>query len=204
MPAYSDLRKAAAARQVNALFRAMDTDILLRDQFITDPSQVISEYVNATRLEPQAAIEINHLIYSMMVNRKLLGWLHTYAVQKAEELPTVNRFIQDFSRAVAEHNGYHIILSLFQRSAESQAVLNRENLETIVPVLLQIAQLTFGENGTDGTGTGITSLTISQTSWDFNTALTPMISEYLSASLKALSDFAQQMADAGILDMTGE
>ena len=119
MRAYNDLRKAAAARRVNALFRAMDTDVLLQSQFVTDPSQVISEYVNSARLEPQSAIEINHLIYSIMVNRELLEWLHSYATQKTEQLPTVSHFLQDFSRAVAEHNGYHIVLSLLLRSAKT-------------------------------------------------------------------------------------
>ena len=168
MRAYQDLRKAAVARRVNALFRAMDTDVLLQSQFVTDPSQVISEYINSERLEPQTAIEVNHLIYSIMVNRELLEWLHSYAARKTEKLPPVSRFLQDFSRAVAEHNGYHIVLSLLLRSAKTQDVLNRDNLETIVPVLLRIAQLTF--RGTkDGPDAGITDLTISE---DFNGTLT--------------------------------
>lgn len=206
MRAYNDLRKAAVARRVNALFRAMDSDVLLQSQFVTDPSQVISEYVNSMRLEPQSAIEINHLIYSIMVNRELLEWLHSYAVQKTEELPTVSRFLQDFSRAVAEHNAYYVVLSLLLSSSKTQAVLNRENLETIVPVLLRIAQLTFSGTGQgNGNGTnGITSLTISETQWDFNTKLTSEISSYVTRSLEALSEFAQQMVDAGILEMTEE
>jgi len=206
MPAYNELQKAAAARRVKALFRAMDTDVLLRDQFVTDPSQVISEYVSSARLQPQSAIELNRIIYSIMANRPLLEWLHSYAVQQTAELPTVNRFLQEFSRAVAKHNGYHFILSLFQRSVETENVLNHDNLETIIPVMLRIAQLTFGraEDGDDGTGTGITSLTISQTSWDFNTALTPVISDYLTVSLTALSEFATEMVEAGILDRIGE
>ena len=203
MPAYNELQKAAAARRVKALFRAMSTDVLLRDQFVTDPSQVISEYVNSTRLPHQSAIAINRLIYSIMANRPLLEWLHSYAVQQTKELPTVNRFLQEFSRAVARHNAYHVILSLIQRPVETENVLNHDNLETIIPVLLRIAQLTF-VGAEDGNGTGITSLTISQTSWDFNTALTPVISDYLTASLTALSDFATEMVETGILDSIGE
>jgi hypothetical protein len=54
MPAYSELRKAATAKRVDALFHAMATDVLLREQFVTDPSQVAWK-ANPPRPRPRSA-----------------------------------------------------------------------------------------------------------------------------------------------------
>jgi len=41
----SPIARAAVLRRFDALFRAMSQDFLLREQFVTDPAQIASEYV---------------------------------------------------------------------------------------------------------------------------------------------------------------
>ena len=75
------LQRAAVVRRVDALFRAMSSDFLLREQFVTDPAQILSEYVYSKKLSPEETAPINHLIYSVMANRGLLRWLRDRSFQ---------------------------------------------------------------------------------------------------------------------------
>src|SRR5260370_20495936 len=80
------LHRAAIVRRVDALFRAMSSDFLLREQFITDPAQILSEYVYAKKLPPDETAPINHLIYSVMSSRSLLHWLRDRAFQPRSQM----------------------------------------------------------------------------------------------------------------------
>src|SRR5687767_4267895 len=82
------MRRTAIARRVDALFKAMASDFLLREQFVTDPSQIISEYVYATRISQQRASVVNQLLYSVMSNRGLLGWLRDYSIKYRDNPPS--------------------------------------------------------------------------------------------------------------------
>ena len=68
------LRSAAVERRAFALFGAMSTDFLLREQFVTDPSQVWSEYVHGAGLPPERASVVNQFVYSVMANPALVRW----------------------------------------------------------------------------------------------------------------------------------
>jgi len=83
------LRHLAVARRLDALFRAMSTDYLLREQFVTDPADIAAEYVYGARPSPQRASIINQLVYSVMANGKLLDWLREYTIQFRGRPPTV-------------------------------------------------------------------------------------------------------------------
>ena len=39
------MSRAATVRRIDALFQAMETDFLLREQFITGPSQILMDYL---------------------------------------------------------------------------------------------------------------------------------------------------------------
>ena len=59
------LRAAAVSHRVDALFKAMSQDYLLREQFVTDPAQVLSDYVDRGQLPEQRASVSNQLAYSV-------------------------------------------------------------------------------------------------------------------------------------------
>src|SRR5260370_35903001 len=92
------LRRAAIARRVDALFKAMSTDFLLREQFVTDPAQVLSEYVEGAKLPPQKASVSNHLLYAMLANRSLLEWLADYAITHRNGPPSRQQVSMGFGR----------------------------------------------------------------------------------------------------------
>ena len=56
-------------RRLDSLFRAMATDYLLREQFVTGPSTLIYNYVYGIHLSAEQASVSDQLIYSVMANR---------------------------------------------------------------------------------------------------------------------------------------
>src|SRR5262249_5205478 len=57
------MRTVAVVSRLHALFRATATDPLLRQQLVTDPAQVISEYVHRQTLTAQQASVANQFLY---------------------------------------------------------------------------------------------------------------------------------------------
>ena len=53
---------ATLARRADALFRTFSTDYLLREQFVTDPAGIASEYLRGERLDAATADGVNQLL----------------------------------------------------------------------------------------------------------------------------------------------
>jgi hypothetical protein len=113
------LQRAAIVRRVDALFRAMSSDFLLREQFVTDPAQILSEYVYAKKLPPDETAPINHLIYAVVSSRSLLHWLRDRAFQPRSQMQSDGGFLPEFSRAVVQHGNHNIVYALIRNSAAS-------------------------------------------------------------------------------------
>ena len=84
-------------RRVDALFKVLSSDFLLSEQFVTDPAQILNEYVSGKRLKSDDAAAANHLVYAVVSNPKLFAWLEGYARSNAE-VPAGDDFIRDFAR----------------------------------------------------------------------------------------------------------
>ncbi|MFF5932140.1 hypothetical protein [Streptomyces sp. NPDC012508] len=64
---------------MEALFKAMAADFLLREQFVTDPAQILAEYVRGERREQRQAEETDRLIHAVMSNPGLVRWIRDLA-----------------------------------------------------------------------------------------------------------------------------
>jgi hypothetical protein len=117
------LPDAAVARRVEALFRAMAGDFLLREQFVTDPVQIVSEYVHGARLSPETASVNNQLLYSVMSNPRLLDWVRRYVVRHHSKSPTPQQAAIDFSNAVIASGAHDVVLALIRSTTEKQPLL---------------------------------------------------------------------------------
>lgn len=110
-------REFAVARRVDALFKAMASDFLLREQFITDPSTLINDYVLGGRLAPTQAACWNQLIYAVFANTCLVAWLRQYAVDMRagylDQDGQSHAFLNDLCAAIASTNAIDVIRSLF-------------------------------------------------------------------------------------------
>ncbi|MFF8380222.1 hypothetical protein ACF07V_29285 [Streptomyces sp. NPDC015661] len=103
---------AAAARRVDALFTAMASDFLLREQFITDPAQILAEYVRGERLEPGRAEDTNRLVYAVMSNPGLVRWIRDVARRPRHDRADSADVLADFGRAVVDNGASHVVTAL--------------------------------------------------------------------------------------------
>jgi hypothetical protein len=153
------LRRAATVRRVDALFQAMAGDFLLRQQFITNPTQLLSEYVHGTQLSPDEASVSNQLIYAVVSDRNLLTWLHRYAGEHRGSVPSGARFLHDFAHAVADCGGRHAVIALLRSSIERAGLGGfDEDLLHFFFNLSVVGAIRAGldEGGDTATGTGDT------------------------------------------------
>jgi len=106
-------------RRVDALFRALSSDYLLREQFVTDPAQILMEYVSGQRLEQDTATAANHLVYAMVSNPSLLRWLRSYGSESGE-IPSGEAFAADFARAVARDGDEQTVMALVHAAGDTR------------------------------------------------------------------------------------
>jgi hypothetical protein len=217
------LRRAMMTRRVDALFRAMATDFLLREQFVTNPAQIGSEYLYGARISPERASIINQLLYAVMANRRLVSWLRQYAVTHRGDPPSGERFIRDFSQALVEHEAQHVVFALIRSSVELEGLLTVD--EPLLQTIFGGGRIFSDDDGTggaEGTGPGTgpdtgtdsggtemsTGTDSGGTEMSTGTAATEHSfgifgSGYFAITLDALAQFATQLRDAGALDTIG-
>lgn len=106
------MARARVVRRIDALFRAMQTDALLREQFITGPSEILAEYLKGGRITAEKSAVTNRLIYSVFANKKLLKWFQDYAHDHIDDVPSPARFLADFCAAVVDHEGRTVVSAL--------------------------------------------------------------------------------------------
>ncbi|WP_416564176.1 hypothetical protein [Nocardia testacea] len=99
----------ATERLVAALFKAMSTDFLLREQFVTDPARILAEYVARSTLPAAQAESINQLIYSIAASSDLLAWIREYALRRKQTKVSLGTFIEDFSQAVVDQDSKYVV-----------------------------------------------------------------------------------------------
>ncbi|HEY0640289.1 MAG TPA: hypothetical protein VGD67_21885 [Pseudonocardiaceae bacterium] len=112
-------------RRIDALFRALASDYLLREQFVTDPAQILTEYVSGRRLDPEAAAAANHLVYAMVSNPRLLRWLAGQATQGAAP-PTGDDLAHELARALARDGDEETLMAVIRVAKEEQDLFSAQ------------------------------------------------------------------------------
>ena len=145
------------SRRVDALFRALSTDYLLREQFVTDPAQILTEYVEGKGLPPDVAVLTNQLLYAVLSNPGLVRWVREYARIHAGQLPSNAAFVRDFSRAVAEHGDEQVIIALIRGARENRDLFapQSELLRAIIGALAGGPGVFSGTEMSPGGGTEV-------------------------------------------------
>src|ERR1051325_2801280 len=124
-------------RRTDALFRALSTDFLLREQFVTDPAQILSEYLYGKRLTDQASDAANQLLYCVLSNPRLRRWMADYSRHLKGSTPSNHQFAVEFARAVAKQGDELTALSLIRTAAEGRGdfVVQADLLRSIISVI---------------------------------------------------------------------
>ncbi|MFF3889996.1 hypothetical protein [Streptomyces sp. NPDC001914] len=111
------MSRAATVRRIDALFRAMETDFLLREQFITGPSQILMDYLAGPSVSDEEAALTDRLIYSVFASPKLLQWFEEYVRLHRDEVPTGGQFLADFCEATVSHGAREVVATLMHGCA---------------------------------------------------------------------------------------
>lgn len=151
------IARAAAVRRIDALFHAMRTDFLLREQFVTGPIEILTEYLGGTPVPPEQAAITNRLIYSVFASKELLRWLQEYAHERMDDVPETDRFLADFCRAAVDHRGYAVVAALLAGCAADSGIRGLTDDLLHYFMNLHTAQVLSGEEvavGEDGEAVG--------------------------------------------------
>ncbi|OKI40123.1 hypothetical protein A6A29_40175 [Streptomyces sp. TSRI0281] len=110
------MSRAATVRRIDALFQAMETDFLLREQFITGPTQMLMEYLAGPSVSREQAALTDRLIYSVFASPKLLQWFEEYAHRHTDKdkMPAGSQFLADFCEATVSHGGRDVVSTLLE------------------------------------------------------------------------------------------
>ena len=142
------LRLARVSSRSRALFRGMHADPLLREQFVTDPVQVLSDYVYDWKVGPSDASIANRLVYSVLSSRTMLRWLVEYSREAGHRSVSRAGFLEHFGRAVAESGDFRIVFALLASSLTIERSGAIEAFESFVFALLQVFNDGMGRFGT--------------------------------------------------------
>jgi hypothetical protein len=131
-------------RRVNALFRALGSDYLFREQFVTDPAQILTEYVRGRPLERDQADAANQLIFAMVSNAGMLEWLSSYG--RTDRGQSDEEFAGDLARALAKHGDEQVQLAVLRAAGESADMLTIEAsvLRGMIAALSKAGRPVFG------------------------------------------------------------
>ncbi len=147
-------------RRTQALFDAMSGDHLFREQFVTDPAQVYTEYAHGASLDRHRADVINQFLYAVLACDDLLQWLIDYRKECQGIPPSDAELATRFTRAVVDNNAHHVALALTRASSER---------EPIFPFDPAIKDVVFGVHGRGDRGFQTNLITEGLTDAEFST-----------------------------------
>ncbi|MGW2838872.1 hypothetical protein ACWCWD_13855 [Streptomyces sp. NPDC001493] len=147
------MSRAAAVRRIDALFQTMETDFLLREQFITGPTQILTEYLGNPSVTPEQTALTDRLVYAVFASPKLLGWFQEYVHRHADEVPTQGQFLTAFCEATVAHDGQDVVAALLEGCAAETGLAGLTDDLLYYFVNLHVAQTICEERDGD-TGAG--------------------------------------------------
>ena len=128
---------AKTSRRADALFKVLSTDYLLREQFVTDPAQIMSDYVFGERLTEEASDAANQLLFAVMSSPRLRNWMGTYSKHLRGAMPTRHEFAVNFARAVAASGDGLASLALIRGASDAREhfVVQADLLRALIAVM---------------------------------------------------------------------
>lgn len=211
------LRRIATVRRVDALFQAMSNDFLLRQQFITNPSHMLNEYVFGTQPPSHRTSASNQLIYSVLSDRKLLTWLHGYADGHRDDIPSGRQFVKDLADAIADHGSRHAVNALIRSSIEGNGLVgfDEDLLHFFINLRALADDVAAGAAHEDETGDAGTG-TLTDITWKTYLITRPQMEvddrfsaeqprefapRYVMVTLDELAQYAAGLRNSGALEL---
>ena len=125
------------SRRADALFKVLSTDYLLREQFVTDPAQIMSDYLFGERLTEEASDAANQMLFAVMSSPRLRNWMGAYSKHLRGAMPTRHEFAVDFARAVAASGDGLTSLALIRGASDARDhfIVQADLLRALIAVM---------------------------------------------------------------------
>ena len=145
------------ARRSTALLRALSTDFLLREQFVTDPAGLFTDYMGGAPLSAEATNAVNDLVYAVVSNPQTLEWLGTLAAGETDGGLSDDALARGLAVAASRSGDEAVVSSLIKFGSADTL--------SIAPALGVLRGIALGVRGvggragtefTPGTGTNVT------------------------------------------------
>jgi len=145
------VKDARFAHRTEALFRALSSDYLLREQFISDPARILADYVTDERITEDVADTANQLLYAVISSPRLASWLTSYSRQLKNTVPTRQAFAMSLAQALSTSGDELAVLALIHAaSGERDHFSLQADMLRAVAVALGMFQ-GQGSSGTEAT-----------------------------------------------------
>jgi hypothetical protein len=142
------LTEAKAAWRTHAMLRAMSGDILLREQFATDPMQVYCDYVAPGRVSGEQMEAANQLVFSVFSSPQLRRWMGDYSRRLRGHAPSRHLFAKQFAHAAAASRDPLVALALVRGAAAGEGKFELM-ADFFRAVLAAMGKGTLAETGTE-------------------------------------------------------
>jgi hypothetical protein len=124
----SALIQMKSNRRADALMRTLGGDFLLREQFVTAPSQLVSEYLHSEKLPEEASSASDQLIYAVFSDEALLKTLKQRLSADPQAIDDSEKLADVLADAVAETGAKTVITALMHASIERVDVISRASV----------------------------------------------------------------------------
>jgi len=154
--------------------RALSTDFLLREQFVTDPAGMFGDYVGGKALSPEATSASNHLLYAIVSNPQMLGWVQNLADGGADSDLSDASIARSLVTAVSKSGDEAVVSSLIKFGSSGETSIQPAlGLVRNLALALRGAGRRAGTEFTPGTGTNVSPGTGANVSPASGTEATP-------------------------------
>jgi hypothetical protein len=132
----------------------MASDYLLREQFVTDPTQVFFDYVFGRDLPHVDSDISNQLVFSVVSSPHLRKWMGAYGRRSKGAPPSRHGFALEFAKATASSRDERVMLALIRSASDEHGrfEVQADFLRSIIAVIGRGSGMA-GTEMSPGTGT---------------------------------------------------
>src|SRR5262245_44140978 len=89
-----------------------------RDEFVRNPTGVLTQEVLNRKLPPQQISDANRILFAMLANDKFREWLDDYEARPYGQRVNPDQFSRDFAKAVLEFGDSDLLRAVFKNAAD--------------------------------------------------------------------------------------
>lgn len=116
------LKTEGLAKRGAALFKEVNSDEALRQEFLQNPAKVISERVTKTPLPDGQASASNRFLFALLANDDFRAWMKVFNRRILRDAVDRNTRVREFAEAVIRFGDENVLASLAELAAGGHGI----------------------------------------------------------------------------------